>query len=209
VKAEIPNAAKDSDLLIGGLSNRRPAGAPDPAGTSAGTGPAQIPAADARTAVTALYQVHAVGLIRLAVIMIGDRQAAEDVVQEAFCGLFRRWAHLADKDKALSYVRAAALNGCRSELRRRIRSERRVTRESAAADAESAEYAALVGEEHREVLAALRRLPGRQREALVLRFYLDLSEPEVAAAMGISQGTVKSTTSRALAALGRHLKGDR
>jgi RNA polymerase sigma-70 factor (sigma-E family) len=203
VKAEIPNAAKDSDLLIGGLSNRRPAGAQDRAGFSAGTGPAQIPAADARTAVTALYQVHAVGLIRLAVIMTGDRQAAEDVVQEAFCGLFRRWAHLADKDKALSYVRSSALNGCRSELRRRIRNERRATKDLVPADAESAEYAALVGEEHREVLTALRRLPGRQREALVLRFYLDLSEPEVAATMGISQGTVKSTTSRALAALGR------
>jgi Sigma-70 region 2 len=95
VKADIPNTAKDSDLLIGGLSNRRPAGAQDRAGVFAGTRPAQIPAADARTAVTALYQVHAVGLIRLAVIMTGDRQAAEDVVQEAFCGLFRRWAHLA------------------------------------------------------------------------------------------------------------------
>ena len=160
-------------------------------------------------AVTALYQVHAVGLIRLAVIMTGDRQAAEDVVQEAFCGLFRRWAHLADKDKALSYVRSCALNGCRSELRRRIRNERRAARDTVPADAESAEYAALVGEEHREVLAALRRLPDRQREALVLRFYLDLSEPEVAAAMGISPGTVKSTTSRALAALGRLLEGDR
>jgi RNA polymerase sigma-70 factor (sigma-E family) len=209
VKAEIPNAAKDSDLLIGGLSNRRPAGARDRARTSAGTGPAQIPAADARTAVTALYQVHAVGLIRLAVIMTGDRQAAEDVVQEAFCGLFRRWAHLADKDKALSYVRSCALNGCRSELRRRIRNERRATKDLVPADAESAEYAALVGEEHREVLTALRRLPGRQREALVLRFYLDLSEPEVAATMGISQGTVKSTTSRALAALGRLIEEDR
>jgi RNA polymerase sigma factor (sigma-70 family) len=58
------------------------------------------------------------------------------------------------------------------------------------------------------VLAALRRLPGRQREALVLKFYLDLSEPQIAAAMGISQGTVKSTTSRALAALGRQLRED-
>jgi RNA polymerase sigma-70 factor (sigma-E family) len=205
VKAEIPNAAKDSDLLAGGPGNRRPAGAPDRAGIFARTRPAHIPAADARIAVTALYQVHAVGLIRLAVVMTGDRQTAEDVVQEAFCGLFRRWAHLADKDKALSYVRSCALNGCRSELRRRIRIERRASRDTAPADAESAEYAALVGEEHREVLAALRRLPRRQREALVLRFYLDLSEPEIAAAMGISPGTVKSTTSRALAALGRLL----
>jgi len=128
---------------MAGLSNRRPAGAPDRADTVAGTAPAQIRVADARTAVTALYQVHAVGLIRLAVIMTGDRQAAEDVVQEAFCGLFRRWAHLADQDKALSYVRSCALNGCRSELRRRIRTERRATRDTVPADAESAEYAAL------------------------------------------------------------------
>jgi RNA polymerase sigma-70 factor (sigma-E family) len=208
VKADIPNAAKDRELPIGGTGRQRTAGAPDRAGTLAG-GTAQIGVADARAAVTALYQVHAVGLIRLAIIMTGDRQAAEDVVQEAFCGLFRRWAHLADKDKALSYVRSSALNGCRSELRRRIRTERRAAREPVPADAESAEYAALVGEEHREVLTALRRLPGRQREALVLRFYLDLSEPEVAAAMGISQGTVKSTTSRALAALGRLIEEDR
>jgi RNA polymerase sigma-70 factor (sigma-E family) len=190
---------------MAGLSDRPQPGAPGPATAAAGTGPAPIRAAEARTAVTALYQVHAVGLIRLAVVMIGDRQAAEDVVQEAFCGLFRRWAQLADKDKALSYVRSSALNGCRSELRRRIRIERRASRDAAAADAESAEYLALIGEEHREVLAALRRLPRRQREALVLRFYLDLSEPEIAAAMGITPGTVKSTTSRALAALGRLL----
>jgi RNA polymerase sigma-70 factor (sigma-E family) len=209
VKADIPNTAKDRELLPGGTGSQRTAGAPDRAGILAGAGTGPIGVADARTAVTALYQVHAVGLIRLAIIMTGDRQAAEDVVQEAFCGLFRRWAHLADKDKALSYVRSSALNGCRSELRRRIRNERRATRDTVPADAESAEYAALVGEEHREVLAALRRLPGRQREALVFRFYLDLSEAEVAAAMGISQGTVKSTTSRALAALGQLLEGDR
>jgi RNA polymerase sigma-70 factor (sigma-E family) len=190
---------------MAGLSDRRQAAAPGQVAAATGTGPTPVRAAEARTAVTALYQVHAVGLIRLAVVMIGDRQAAEDVVQEAFCGLFRRWAHLTDKDKALSYVRSSALNGCRSELRRRIRNDRRASRDAAAADAESAEYLALIGEEHREVLTALRRLPRRQREALVLRFYLDLSEPEIAAAMGISPGTVKSTTSRALAALGRLL----
>jgi RNA polymerase sigma-70 factor (sigma-E family) len=162
----------------------------------------------AESAVTALYRVHAVGLIRLAVVMLGDRQAAEDVVQEAFTGLFRRWAHLTDAGKALSYVRSATLNGCRSELRRRIRTERRTERRAVPGDTgtASAEFAALVGEDHREVLAALRRLPARQREALVLRFYLELSEPEIAQAMGISPGTVKSTTSRALTALGRLLQ---
>jgi RNA polymerase sigma-70 factor (sigma-E family) len=163
----------------------------------------------AADAVTALYKVHAVGLIRLAVVMLGDRPAAEDVVQEAFCGLYRRWEHLADTGKALGYVRSSVLNGCRSELRGRIKDERRASRDSAVVEAASAEYAVLIGEEHREILAALRRLPTRQREALVLRFYLDLPEPEIARSMGISKGTVKSTTSRALAALARLLEEDR
>jgi RNA polymerase sigma-70 factor (sigma-E family) len=159
--------------------------------------PARAPA----DAVTALYQAHALGLIRLAVVMLGDRPAAEDVVQEAFCGLYRRWHKLTDTDKALSYVRSSVINGCRSVLRRRrlpggLRWE---------PPGESAESAVLVSEEHREVLAAMRRLPGRQREALVLRFYLDLGEEEIASSMRVTRGTVKSTTSRALTALGRIL----
>jgi RNA polymerase sigma-70 factor (sigma-E family) len=162
--------------------------------------------ADAGPLVTALYQAHGVGLIRLAVVMLGDRPAAEDVVQEAFCGLYRRWDHLDDPGNALRYLRSSVLNGCRSVLRNRGRLYLRLGQEPGRPDSvESAESTALVGEEHRAVLAALRRLPDRQREALVLRFYLELSEAEIAQAMGISQGTVKSTVSRALAALGRLL----
>jgi hypothetical protein len=71
--------------------------------------------------VTTLYQAHALGLIRLAVVMLGDRPAAEDVVQEAFCGLYRRWHSLADTGKALAYVRSSVINGCRTVLRRRLR----------------------------------------------------------------------------------------
>jgi RNA polymerase sigma-70 factor (sigma-E family) len=155
-------------------------------------------------AFAALYQAHALGLIRLAVIMLGDRTAAEDVVQEAFCGLYRRWDHLTDPSKALSYVRSAVLNRSRSELRARIRNERRPV--PAAGYQASPETGALLDEEHQEVLAALRALPDRQREALVLRYYLDLSESEIAASMGIRTGTVRSTTSRALATLGKHLR---
>ncbi len=164
--------------------------------------PAQVPAP--AEAVTALYRAHALGLIRLAVVMLGDRPAAEDVVQEAFCGLYRRWHHLSDTGKALSYVRSSVINGCRSVLRRR---QRQAGLDPSAGDppGESAESAALIGEEHRQVLTAIRSLPGRQREVLVLRFYLDLDEGEIAASMRISRGTVKSTTSRALAALGRIL----
>ena len=75
--------------------------------------------AAAEAAVTAIYQAHALGLIRLAHIMLGDRPSAEDVVQEAFCGLYRRWFQLSDTGSALPYLRTSVLNGCRSVLRRR------------------------------------------------------------------------------------------
>jgi RNA polymerase sigma-70 factor (sigma-E family) len=150
-------------------------------------------------AVTDLYREHAVGLIRLAVVMLGDRPTAEDVVQEAFCGLYRRWSHLSDPAKSLIYVRSSVLNGCRTAMRKRARRLEAVLAEPAAA---SAEADAIIGEEHRAVVAALRRLPPRQREALVLKFFGELEEPEIARAMSISRGTVKSTISRGLAALG-------
>jgi RNA polymerase sigma factor (sigma-70 family) len=112
--------------------------------------------------VTALYEEHALGLLRLAVIMLGERQAAEDVIQDAFLGLFRRWDALDDAERSLAYVRSSVFNGCRTVLRKRARNRQFVLVDP---DAESAEARALLGEEHREVLAALRRLPDRQREA--------------------------------------------
>jgi len=160
-------------------------------------------AADPAVAVTALYREHALGLTRLALVLVRDTQAAEDIVQEAFCGLHRRWKQLHDTDKALAYVRSAVLNGCRSEFRRRKTSRPQLPD----APAWSAESAALAGEERREVLRALSRLPARQREALVLRYYLDLSEAETASAMQISRGTAKSNAARGIAAL-RQLLGE-
>jgi RNA polymerase sigma-70 factor (sigma-E family) len=159
----------------------------------------------AADAVTALYEAHALGLVRLAVVMLGDRPAAEDVVQEAFCGLYRRWHALSEETNALAYVRSSVINGCRSALRRRVR-QLALADADQPGESDSAESEALLGEEHRQVLLAIRRLPGRQREALVLRYYLDLDEAEIASSMRISRGTVKSTTSRALAALGRILE---
>jgi RNA polymerase sigma-70 factor (sigma-E family) len=166
------------------------------------------PEHDAAAVVTCLYQIHAVGLIRLAMVMLGDRAAAEDTVQDAFCGLYRRYGSLSEPERALQYVRSSVLNGCRSELRARQRNVRRFARALPAPPA-SPEYDVLLGEEHTEVLVALRKLPDRQREALVLRYFLDLAEPEIARSMGITPGTVKSTTSRALAALARLVGDDR
>src|ERR1700746_2870130 len=82
------------------------------------------PGTDATLGVTALYRAHAVGLIRLAIIMLGDRAAAEDVVQDAFLGLYRHWDGLADTDSALAYTRSAVLNRCRNALRQRSRRDR-------------------------------------------------------------------------------------
>jgi RNA polymerase sigma-70 factor (sigma-E family) len=153
---------------------------------------------DAAAAVTALYYEHALGLMRFARLLLGSPAGAEDVVQDAFCGLYRRWDHLDDKGKALGYVRSAVLNGCRSLQRRSRLADRLVTYQP---DAISAETAALIGEERREVVRALRRLPRRQREVLVLRYYMDLSDEQIASDMGISQATVRSARRRALHSL--------
>jgi len=156
--------------------------------------------------VTELYEAHALGMIRLAHIMLGDQQSAEDVVQEAFCGLYRRWSSLSDPGKAVHYVRSAVLNGCRSVLRRRISSQASHDLLGEQPVVISAESAVLTSEERRAVMAALRRLPSRQREALVLRYYLDLSAEEAGTTMGISPSSVRSATHRALASLGRMLQ---
>jgi RNA polymerase sigma-70 factor (sigma-E family) len=170
---------------------------------------ADVGAGSASRQVTDLYEAHALSLARLALVMLGDAAAAEDVVQDAFLGLYRRWDRLADPAAAQSYLRTSVLNGCRTALRHRARHGVL----SAGADAqaavltgpslESAEATVTRDEEHRAVLAAIRRLPARQREALVLRYYLDLTEDQTAEAMRVSRGTVKSATSRAVAAVGR------
>lgn len=157
----------------------------------------------AQAAVTAVYRAHAVGLIRLAYLMLGDRAAAEDAVQDAFYGLYRQWDQLKDPGGALAYARSSVLNGCRTALRRRALGHRVAMYQPPSG---SAEAAVLSREERQEVLAAVRRLPDRQREALVLRFYLDLPDPEIARIMGIRPGTVRSATYRALKALGHLLE---
>ena len=167
--------------------------------------PAEVLAVpNARQYVSALYQAHALALVKLAVLMTGDQPTAEDVVQDAFLVLYRRWQALHDADKALGYLRSSVLNGCRSVHRIRFRRQGVILDPPATVD--SAEAEAMLGEAHREVLAALRRLPQRQREAVVLRYYLDMTEDQAAQAMGVARGTVKSATSRGLAALARILR---
>ena len=161
-------------------------------------------ALSARQQVSALYQEHSLALVKLAVLMTGDQGCAEDVVQDAFVALYRRWPSLRDTGKAVGYLRSSVLNGCR--MIHRVRYRRRRIALEAPAPAASAEAEALLGETHREVLGAVRRLPPRQREAVVLRYCLDMTEEQAAQAMGVSRGTVKSATHRGLAALARMLE---
>ncbi|MFI7615850.1 SigE family RNA polymerase sigma factor [Nonomuraea terrae] len=159
-----------------------------------------------RVDIASIFAEHHVGLVRLALLMVGDQASAEDVVQEAFARTHAGRARMRDADKALAYVRSAVLNGCRSVLRRRATVFRRAVPYEP--PVWSAESAVLLGEERREVLRALQELPGRQREALTLRYYFDLSDQEIADTMGVGASTVRSTIARGLAALARALGED-
>ncbi len=154
--------------------------------------------------VTRLFDRYSTQLVRLAVLL-GAEDDAEDIVSEAFCELHRRWAKLRDPAAAPSYLRAVTCNLTRMR-RRHLEVVNRHT-EQAPPDVASAESEAVLREDQREVVAALQLLSERQRQALVLRYWLDLREAEVADAMGISRGAVKAHTSRGMAALTRVLEG--
>jgi RNA polymerase sigma-70 factor (sigma-E family) len=174
----------------------------DPAVARDGAAPATHPDADA---LAVLHREHYASLVRLATLVVGDVGLAEQVTQDAFVKLHLRWGGLRHIDKAPAYLRSAVLNGARSQLRRRKVKDRFDARRTVAPAIVTPESAALGRDDHERVIAALRRLPDRQREAVALRYYLDLSEADIAAAMGVSAGSVKSHLHRGLASLARHL----
>ena len=159
---------------------------------------------DASEAVTEIYASHYGQLVRLALLLVHDMQTAEEVVQDAFEAMHLAWRRLRDSEKALSYLRQSVVNRARSVLRHRKVVDLHAPKP--APDEPSAEHAALALLERSAVIAALHLLPERQREAIVLRYYLDLCEADIAQAMGISRGAVKSHTARAMAALKSSLK---
>ena len=164
---------------------------------TAQTGNAQTWNAD--QAVTALYSANYRSLVRLSVLLVRDMATAEEVVQDAFVAMHNAWRRLRDPEKALSYLRQSVVNRSRSVLRHRAVVEKYAPK--GLPDAPSAENGAITELERTEVIKALGELPTRQREALVLRYYADLSEAEIANTMGISRGAVKSHTARGMAAL--------
>jgi RNA polymerase sigma-70 factor (sigma-E family) len=169
--------------------------------TRAGT---TVPAREADEAVEQLYAAHWRSLVRLSVLLVHDVGTAEEIVQDAFVAMHGRWSRLREPDKALAYLRQAVVNRSRSSLRHRKVVDRHATHEAGLArgrTSDPAEGAALAADRRTAVLAALAALPRRQREVLVLRHYLELSETEIAETLGISNGAVKSHASRGSAAL--------
>ena len=157
----------------------------------------------------ALHREQYRSLVRLATLLLGDVESGEEVVQDAFVRVQLRWGGLRDLDRASAYLRSAVLNGARSLLRKRKVRDRHALRRGVETLAPLAEAGAMVDVEHQRVVVAMRRLPARQREALALRYYFELSEPEIAAAMGVSSGSVKTHIHRALASLGELLEEGR
>jgi RNA polymerase sigma-70 factor (sigma-E family) len=154
---------------------------------------------DADRAVTALYGTHYRSLVRLAALLVRDVATAEEVVQDSYVAMHGAWRRLRDSDKALSYLRQSVVNRSRSVLRHQIVTEQNTRKPSP--DMPSLEHGAVTQLERSAVVAALRSLPPRQREALVLRYYGDLTEAQIASVMGISRGAVKSHTARGMSAL--------
>ena len=148
---------------------------------------------------TELYARHYRGLVRAAWMLVRDVPTAEEVVQDAFVSMNDAWLRLRDAEKALAYVRRIVVNRSRSVLRHQVVVAKYL--EDAPPDVPSAEHGALISLQRDAVVAALQGLAARQREAIVLRYYADFSEAEVAEAMGISRGAVKSHMARGMAAL--------
>lgn len=158
---------------------------------------------DADEAVTQLYAAHYTRLVRLAALLVRNSGEAEEIVQDAFVVMHGRWRRLREPEKALAYLRRSVVNGARSIQRRHQVADRHLAAQPPAhrQTEPSAEQGALAAEARSHVLSALDQLPQRQREVLVLRYYSDLSERDIAEALQISHGAVKSHASRGIATL--------
>ncbi|MGI9602670.1 MAG: RNA polymerase sigma factor [Acidimicrobiales bacterium] len=150
-----------------------------------------------------MYHRHARGLVRMARLFVDDRNAAEDLVQEAFIRLSRSAGRIREPHKAAAYLRSIVLNLARDHnrrglvsLRHRLPLDRRVA---------AVEDTVVVAEEHEQVLDALRELPTRQRDCLILRYYDELGIDEIADTLGVSRNSVKTHLTRGMRALERSL----
>ncbi|MGZ4595719.1 MAG: RNA polymerase sigma factor [Actinomycetes bacterium] len=162
---------------------------------------------ETRYAVSALFAEHATSMLRVATVLLGDRSAvAEDVVQDAYLALYAAWPRIRDRQAAVGYLHRSVVNGVRSKQRRHLVAAR--YRPDAPRAVASAEETLLAASPGGPVVAAVRALPPREREVVLLRHYLDLSERETAEVLGLRPGSVKAYASRGLAHLRATLLSD-
>ena len=170
--------------------------------------PRDVRAAEPRTGadagITALFRAEHGRMLRLAAVLLYDRAAAEDVVQDAYASVYAAWDRVRDTDAAVGYLHRSVVNGARSRLRRRVVAGR--SRPEPLPDAASAEDAALAELVGGPLAAAVRQLPRREREVVLLRHWMDLSEKQTAEALGLRPDSVKAYGSRGLAALRAQLE---
>jgi len=185
------------EALIAGPSGRDPAVMNSPAAQAR---PDEV----AERAVTELYAAHYQTLVRLAALLVRDVAVAEEIVQDAFIAMHGSWRKLSDRDRALSYLRQSVVNRSRSVLRHRAVADKIAPMLAPAAPDASEQVISEL--ERSAVVSALRSLPARQREVLILRYYAGLSEAQIASAMGISPEGVKNRTTRALSSLRAELR---
>jgi RNA polymerase sigma-70 factor (sigma-E family) len=167
----------------------------------------EVAPADVDALVRSLYAEHAPSLVRMARLFVDDRNAAEDLVQEAFIRLARHAHRIEDRNKSAAYLRSIVLNLARDHNRRGLVSLRH--RPPADEEQATAEDEVLLRDDQRLVIDALRELPLRQRDCVVLRYYFEAGIQEIAETLGISQNSVKTHLKRGLAALERRLEGTR
>jgi RNA polymerase sigma-70 factor (sigma-E family) len=161
-----------------------------------------LAAEDRDERIQALFEEHYRGLCRLAYLIVGDTVQAEEIVMDAFLRTFASWRRIRDLDRADAYLRRAVVNLSRTRVRRRRTEERSAPTGGVATTGWNVES----HEAARHVWDAVRSLPHRQRAAVILRYYQDLPEAEIAATLKCSVGTVKSQLSKARASLSRALE---
>lgn len=161
----------------------------------------------ATVAVTELFREHHRELVRLALVVVGDRATAEDIVQDAFERLYHGWRGLREPSSGLAYARSSVLNGCRSVLRRAAVAKKHAPQLVATSAVPEPDAGSDAGDQA-DLAVAVRTLPPRQREVIVLRYYLDLDTAEIAEILRIAPSAVRSNCTRGLATLARKLRED-
>nr|WP_078851540.1 SigE family RNA polymerase sigma factor [Streptomyces sp. NRRL S-237] len=190
--AEKPDTVEKSDAA-------EPVEKPEAAETAETAVPAEVVAGTTVDHLTATYQAHYRSLLGLAALLLDDTASCEDVVQEAFIRVHSARNRVRDREKTLAYLRQTVVNLSRSALRRRILGLKLLSKPMP--DMASAEEGAYDQLERDDLIKAMRGLQRRQREVLVLRYFADMTESQVAETLGISLGSVKAYGSRGIAAL--------